>query len=47
MFYRYIPISTKSHTETNVKVEVWEQLLNGEVGEKTVDNLILSVSYAV
>ena len=30
-----------------IMVEVWEQLLSGSVGEKTMDTLILSVSYAM
>ena len=46
-YFRSISVSTKGHMETNIMVEVWEQLLSGSVGEKTMDTLILSVSYAI
>ena len=44
--YYYFSSIPKGHMETNIMVEVWEQLLSGTMGEKTMDTLILSVSYA-
>ena len=46
-FHRYIPTSSKQHPATTMKVEIWEQIAGGKIGDKTIDTCVLSVHYLI